>query len=419
MNLSQVKKTAATGLEGNQFVGIRIKNNKVEFCYPETFSFRENSSESEQRRDILAVLKTIELAKTLAGEESSYNSKNRSGYAAPLKSFLWLINDYLTYGAYVNIERSFEKGIHGKINWKKTMRSNPVISNGNIVYPNIVSERKSQVDNLLTEIYLYCVEKSIEAFGWIYNLSFDNHGLDFARLFSRQKYITAINSELSHSFNDLKKIRLLNMRDVILGLDDKSISANEFTYGVDSYEFVFEKMIDSMFSGTDSKKDFYPTAFWDLVYPEEKKGVKSSNLRPDTISIKNKSVFVLDAKYYRYGTTHEPGDLPETTSIEKQITYGEYIRNCSKKTYDEVLGAFLMPYNKGVCDDNIKYIGAARAAWPDEDRKKKIAGILIDTRFLVENWTRGSNKTTFDELTKMIEDHIKDVETKSANVKPE
>ena len=40
--------------------------------------------------------------------------------------------------------------------------------------------------------------------------------------------------------------------------------------------------------------------------------------------IKNNKVYILDAKYYRYGTTFFAGDMPETTSIQKQITYGEY-----------------------------------------------------------------------------------------------
>ena len=54
---------------------------------------------------------------------------------------------------YENREKVYERGARGKINWKKTMHSNPAISNGNVIYTEIISEKKSQTDNLLTEIY--------------------------------------------------------------------------------------------------------------------------------------------------------------------------------------------------------------------------------------------------------------------------
>ena len=40
-----------------------------------------------------------------------------------------------------------------------------------------------------------------------------------------------------------------------------------------------------------------------------------------------------DAKYYKYGWTQLPKDLPSSSSINKQISYGEYIaiNNLKKK----------------------------------------------------------------------------------------
>lgn len=413
MNLSKVIKVPATGLGEDKFVGIKIDNNRIEFHYPETFNLA--SEDKDLRKDIISILRSIELAKSLTRDKSSCNTKRNNEYVFPLKAFLWIINDYLTYGTYVNREKHYEERIKGKINWKKTMRNNPAISHGNVVYTKIVSERKNQTDNLLTEIYFFCVQKSIDAVGWIYNLSFDNRGVDYNRLFNEKKYINAINTELSRSFNDLKKMRLSNMKSVILGLDDNISSTNELIYGVDSYEYVFEKMIDMMFSRVNKKEDFYPNAFWDILYPKLE-GVKSTNLMPDTISIKDKKVFILDAKYYRYGTTFDPRDLPETTSIQKQITYGEYIKKVKEEQYDDVFSAFIMPYNKykntniDKLHENIEFIGIARATWIDSDESsRKIAGILIDTKFLVENWIKRCDKA-FDDLMQMIETNVGDSE---------
>ena len=409
MNLSEVIKIPATGLGENKFVGIKINNNRIEFHYPETFSL--SSDDKELRKDIISVLRSIELAKTLTRDKSSYNNKRTNDYVFPLKAFLWIINDYITYGRYINREKLYEEGVKGKINWKKTMKNDPAISQGNIVYTKIISERKDQIDNLLTEIYFYCVQKSIDAVGWIYNLKFDNRGVDYYKLFNEKKYINAINTELSRSFDDLKKMRLSNMKNVILGLDDDVFSTKELIYGVDSYEYVFEKMIDMMFSKVNKKDEFYPNAFWDILYPKMV-GVKSTNLRPDTISIKDKKVFILDAKYYRYGTTFNPNDLPETTSIQKQITYGEYIKKVKEGQYDDVFSAFIMPYNKynnaniDKLHEDIEFIGIARATWIDSDESsRKIAGILIDTRFLIENWIKRCDKS-FNDLMNLIETKV-------------
>ena len=58
-----------------------------------------------------------------------------------------------------------------------------------------------------------------------------------------------------------------------------------------------------------------------------------------------------DAKYYRYGDSKDPTELPRSTSINKQITYGEYVAT-DPKFKDEnghappVYNVFLMPFNK-------------------------------------------------------------------------
>lgn len=65
---------------------------------------------------------------------------------------------------------------------------------------------------------------------------------------------------------------------------------------------------------------------------------------PDTVMLYNGKVYILDAKYYRYGNTHKPEHLPDSSSINKQITYGEYIQSMGIEN-DSLFNAFLMPYN--------------------------------------------------------------------------
>lgn len=408
MGVMDISCIPVSGKIDNQFIGLRIENNEIEFHYPESYFLA--SDEIGLRRDIISILRTIALAKTISSDKSSYNSKRNNEYVFPIKSFLWIINDYLTYGKYVNHEKEYKEGTDGKISWKRTLRSNPAISQGNIVYTKIISEKKSQKDNLLTEIYFFCVQKAIDSIGWLYNLRFDSKGVDYYKLFNQRKYTNAINDEMLHSFDDMKKLRLTNMKNIILGLDDALITSKDIIYGVDSYDFVFEKMIDSMFSRVESKKDFYPNAFWELLYPIVT--IPSTNLRPDTVVVKDKKVYILDAKYYRYGTTFLNGDLPDTTSIQKQITYGEYVKKVKEGVYVDVYSAFMMPYskyenqNKDKLNKDIEFIGIAKAKWIDsKENDRKIAGILIDTKFLVDNWVKNCDQT-LNELISLIEKSV-------------
>ena len=418
MKITNLERIAATGELNNQFVGVKIANNKIEFHYPETYQLSD--SDDELRRDILSVLRTISLAKTLTSNLSSYNSKfNNNNDVFPIGAYLWIINDYLTYGRYENREKTYQHGARGKIDWRRTLRTTPAISNGNIIYTDIISEKKSQVDNLLTEIYFFCAKRSCDALGWLYGIAFEENGIDYERVFNKKLYLATINTELSHTFDDIKKTRLQHMKNVITGLDEDVIQTREIVYGVDSYDYVYERMVDSMFSNVENIKEFYPTAEWDLVVELMPK--ESSKLRPDTVLEQRledgkKNLYILDAKYYRYGTTFLTKHIPETTSIQKQITYGEYVKMMKPGVYENVYSAFVMPYSKKAnihqdrFNKNIEFIGVARAKWIDAsgETSRNIAGILLDTNFLINNWVR-KNPDHINEIIEIIEDNIQGV----------
>ena len=417
MKITNLEKIAATGELNNQFVGVKIANNKIEFHYPETYQLSDN--DDELRQNILSVLRTISLAKTLTSNLSSYNSKFNNNDVFPIGAYLWIINDYLTYGKYENREKTYQHGARGKIDWRRTLRTSPAISNGNVIYTDIISEKKSQVDNLLTEIYFFCVKRSCDTLGWLYGIAFEENGVDYEKKFNKKLYLATINTELSHTFDDIKKTRLQHMKNVITGLDDDILQTREIVYGVDSYDYVYERMVDSMFSNINNIKEFYPTAEWDLIVEDKPK--ESSKLRPDTVleqQLENgkKNLYILDAKYYRYGTTFLTKHIPETTSIQKQITYGEYVKMMKPGIYEEIYSAFIMPYSKTTnihhdrFNKDIEFIGVARAKWIDAsgETNRNIAGILLDTNFLINNWIK-KNPDHISDIIEIIEDNIQGV----------
>ena len=72
--------------------------------------------------------------------------------------------------------------------------------------------------------------------------------------------------------------------------------------------------------GESNKDIYFPHAKWHIINREK---TESSALEPDTVMKLNGKFYILDAKYYKFGITGLPMHLPATSSIQKQITYGD------------------------------------------------------------------------------------------------
>lgn len=379
-----------TGKTDDSFVGLRIKGNDIHFFYPESYRF--DTDRESTRSDIIDLLRTISIAKTKSLEPSKANNTTKVQGEFALLSYLWVIKDYLANGFYINRERTFKVNQAGRVDWKRTMQTQPIVSNGNIIYPNIIVSVKNEVDNLMVEIHKYCVKKSIDFIGWLFNL---NSSFIGAKPFNdgiKKMYINTVKRELDKTFEDDKRNRLKHFLNVISGFDTNE-NNDEFVYGVDSYYYIYERMIDSIFGNIKDMRDFNPTAKWQLVRNNYKE-TKTSDLRPDTIIVTDEgSVFILDSKFYRFGFTGDETDLPDTTSIQKQITYGDYIkRNVTKVQVKAIYNAFLIPYDKDRevfrSEQNIQYVGFAKSTWKDNTEDHElIHAYLIDLKHVVKTWS--------------------------------
>lgn len=192
---------------------------------------------------------------------------------------------------------------------------------------------------------------------------------------------------------------------------DSANDNKQYYFGTDRFEYVWERLIDEVF-GIRGKEEFFPRTKWNLKFNANK---DNHALEPDSIMMCDDKIYVLDAKYYRYGVTGESRHLPESSSINKQITYGEYIDNCQalKDKYGElpIYNAFLMPFNRGknpfhVSDDYFLNIGEATGEWKNDAKLyEHVQGIVIDIRFLMNNYT-GSHKSKIRKLAKVIDEEL-------------
>ena len=127
-------------------------------------------------------------------------------------------------------------------------------------------------------------------------------------------------------------------------------------------------------------------------------------------------IYVLDAKYYKFGATGRTSDMPESTSINKQITYGEYIAETDlfKKNgrVPTVYNAFIMPYSADSqlwkSDANLLYVGEAVSNWKSNKKTyERVQGILLDVRYLM-GMTIRKDENEIMKLARFIESAIEE-----------
>ncbi len=402
---------SVTNEEHNSFVGLRIKNGEIHFHYPESYDLSGENDKKSFRYDVVNIIRTISLAKSKTSTSNLSDSGVHQSEQFAIMSYLWIIRDYLSNGYYRNSEKIYNVNGKGKINWKKTLDTQPIISNGNVIYNNVVVEVRNDCDDVITEAHRWCVFDSVRKIGWLFGLSEKSVFVPKTADSVIKRYIRAIRTELKRTFDDVKKARLNHMLKVLMGVDD-SDRTKEIVYGVDKYHYVYERMVDYIFSNIDDITKYNPNAKWYLkknaFEPKD-----ASSLRPDTILLDTrhngeKVAYVLDAKFYRFGTTGKEADLPTTTSIQKQITYGDNII-CNlqeKENIKQVYNAFVMPYNKcaNIFDyhENLEYVGYSEANWRnDKLSHTRICAFLLDTKHLISTWSHGNCE---EDIAKLIDE---------------
>lgn len=384
------------GYEEDNFVGLKYKKDQINVFLPigynkQVFSTDDELS-SEQKIDLLLLLKTVTLVKSLNNEKTDFGDNIGNNDEVPYNSLIWIISDYFNNGLYQEIDKKYSQKGHGKINWKKTLNSEHYFEDDSVTFINPYYESSIQRSTLITELNNYCLHISFKYIGFLFGKVFlpECNINEESIKDNIQYYMDVINKELSKSFNDRKKTLLTNMKRILMMNSDDSFEVQP-TYGTRRYEYAWEKMVnDTLGSKIDISK-FFPNAYWNLQGKVEE---DKSKLRPDSILLNSNKVYILDAKYYKYGITGNISDLPHTDSIQKQITYGDHISN-NPQTYgvekNNIYNAFILPFNKDdkpfKCDDNIKYMGYANSAWRDKKENynyEKILLLLIDTKYMID-----------------------------------
>ena len=391
--------------DGDRFVGIKADSDNAMVYFPMGYELPKD--EDAVRQDIMQLIAVL----------SEFNEKtdhllHMSSFEAPqsvnfpINAYMTIIRYYLNHGYYTEKESVIKLGDHGHIDYKASIRHVTFYQEDGSPFFEKYAVRGTMPNekNLITMIHKYCVYHCFKQLGWLFtpHLPADPHIKE-----NHDQFIYVLRRKLADTNDDQKKMLFNSMIAFIEHFDDPTHD-KRFYFGTDRFEYVWEKMIDSVF-GIKGKEAYFPRTRWALKYGDQKNNYA---LEPDSIMISDGKIYVLDAKYYRYGVTGKPKDLPESTSINKQITYGEYIyeQKRLREQYGDnvpVYNAFLMPYNK---DDNpfgindiFANIGEATSDWKHNNIPyQRVQGIVIDTRYLIYNY-RGSQTRKILKMAETID----------------
>ena len=391
-------------LGDNEFVGLKFENGQPIVYFPRGYKV-ETQNEDNARKDIINLLAVLYRFRERLDGEKNLSNKGNNLSSFPLLSYQHIIRDFLLHGYYIEKEAEFLKASRGKINWKRTIQQiQPQINDGNIVYLDfIIKTQKNNDNSLLTRIHEYCVYESFKKLGWLY-LGSDSLPLKPQIKLNKKVFLSVLQSALSNTFNDNKRNLLKSMINIISQASENITDTVEPSFGVYRFEYVWESLIDYVF-GEDNIERFFPHAKWHIAaqsgYIEQ-----SSALEPDTIIYLDDKLFIIDAKYYNFGITNRASDLPATSSIQKQITYGDYAFEHLGYKKNKIYNAFVMPFDKTrYNDENYKFVSVGTADWEIYDNNtpnhKFVLGILLDTRYIMETFMR-HNSNEIETLANLI-----------------
>lgn len=364
--------------KGDSFVGVRVRKQNIEVIFPTGFTLSQDNV--DVRRDILSLLSAIESyssndgSRFLATEQHHRDAENM-----PLSSHFELINHFIADPRlFIPTTTSLSRSGRGRVDWQRTIRLIPRLlsSNGVPVHHEFVTRQTTlDADSLITQIHHYCLWISFNLFGWLFTSFVPSKPVIS---FDRFRFLRCIQSHLDSTFNDQAKRILLCLRAVVLTYDE-NLRQGDFEFGTYRFEYVWEGMIDSIF-GVAGKDKYFPRTSWRI---HGKDSYQPARLKPDTIMVHDESVYVLDAKYYRYGLTRVVNDLPGSSDVSKQVVYGQHA--ASIVTSKDVYNGFLLPGAvEGDAIVNAENIGMVFPEWVENPRSFEVVqGIIVDTKSLL------------------------------------
>lgn len=413
-----------TNDEGDSFVGVKADTDDAVIYFPIGYQLPDNDDDLRIDINNLFYVLADFMKEDKVIEESKFAAPRTVDF--PMHAYLKIIRDFLRTGRYyMETDPRYKTDTKGRTSWPRTLREQRALiqKNGSLVFTKMtVRSDTPNADKKITQIHKYCVYEAFEKMGWLYVPYMPEKPGTHP---DNQEAIYILDKKLSSTNNDKENELFSAMKAMLTYIDEKT-SEKQYFFGTDFFERVWEKMVDKAF-GIENKNKYFPNTRWLLDYGNQK---INTPLQPDTIMIYNDKVYVLDAKLYRFGCNpSKPEYLPNSSDINKQITYGEYIARTKGVPEEKLYNAFILPFNSKdnqfwVLDDmgnivpgftgNIGNVAEAVGDWKSDPKKyERVQGIVMDTRFLMYNYIAMP-----DQQKKLLADAIEKVDSRGPIPKP-
>lgn len=401
--LSDICKVELENNIDSEYIGIIIKEGKPQVIFPRGFNL--SSDKNGQRKDIMLLIKVfdkyIQRKESKAYLEKFNDLSEGKGSNFPFRSAIWMIRDYEKNGLYKEHFHNYKIDKKGNINWVRTIKTQtPYISENKLVYLDfVVKEKKDDVNNIILLTQKHIVEKCIENIGWLYPNVYIDKGNKLP--YSVQASINILKRELQITNIDSTKQLIRHMIEFLQYVGNDKSKQKLKEYKTKYFMNIWEDMLNEVLGNEEANK-YYPNAQWHI----DGNTTNASNLRPDVILKVENKVYVIDAKYYKYGITGNVSDLPQSSDITKQLLYSSHITS----NFKDVLYAydsFVLPYRSNN-EEYFKFVGNATVAI-DKFENKKVVCILADTKKIMEQYIN------MDELEKSKENLVEIIDNQNTN----
>lgn len=328
-----------------------------------------------------------------------------------------IIKDYIIHGIYNKSEELVSVNSDNEIHWESTISLvQPVFSKKAPIYPSLYSfDSFTQEDYVITQIHKWSVNFCLKKYGDILfdqKPQFDEGVIANLKEIGAKDYLLhCINKELNEVFVD-RNTRLLKLLKSLIEKTFKK-ETEEMIFGTTSFHVVWEKVCQLIFN---NKKDKYKDKIDNLSKPNFKfkdEVYEKQAMLPDILSLSEKQVFTIDAKYYKVKNISgrfEYDSYPSVEDVSKQFLYEQmYEKAIPKETYEakDFYNIFISPMPAFKAESSAKFFVIIGHVNMKHFDPKKIWVMLLNPKEAYKAYIRKEQKG-YDNLERIV-DEIKKV----------
>lgn len=379
------------GFQNNEYDSsyFEIKNNKISFKFCGFINLEEfiicvfpkgyllnHSNHLTLKNDAKMLLHVFDTYNHKSIISSSLNShhtnKNNASFLSLAKE---IISDYNKNGLIKTKETKVSLNGIGKTNWSKTFKkTNPTIYNNNLLFLDLINEKKiHSLANELIQIHWLILKDIEQKIGWLYDFKLKNEVLSSFRI-NEKKALHIIKIAISKSYNqnNIRRLKLL-----LAYLNKQFYSDSKLSNFKISHTFYFQNIWE----------DIIKVLFEDNIYIHKKipkytwkngddKIIKTTSIIPDTLTYgENDTLLIIDAKYYPELTnSSESSKLPGSSDVSKQLIYRKSLLLSDDFSNFKITNIFLLPGT--VSEESNALIEIARVGFENPNLHDDLGEIL-------------------------------------------